>query len=85
MTIALSLVAAGLVALVVGGDVLVRGGRAEPFEAYINGSGDIAFRGTAVNVTVRESGGGDVEIRDIEGSIDWRRNGRSILRVGSTD
>ena len=67
------------------GDVLVRGGRAEPFEAYINGSGDIAFRGTAVNVTVRESGGGDVEIRDIEGSIDWRRNGRSILRVGSTD
>ncbi|WP_203294656.1 GIN domain-containing protein [Maricaulis parjimensis] len=67
------------------GDVLVRGGRAEPFEARINGSGDIAFRGTAVNVTVRESGGGDVEIEEIEGAIDWRRNGRSILRVGSTD
>ncbi|WP_138511256.1 GIN domain-containing protein [Maricaulis alexandrii] len=67
------------------GDVLVRGGRAEPFEAYINGSGDIAFRGTAVNVTVRESGGGDVDIREVEGNIDWRRNGRSILRVGSTD
>ncbi len=67
------------------GDVLVRGGRAEPFTAHINGSGDIAFRGTAVNVTVRESGGGDVDIQEIEGSIDWRRNGRSILRVGSTD
>lgn len=64
------------------GDVSVRGGRAEPVDISINGSGDVSFGGTAVNVTVRETGSGDVNIEDIEGSIDWRRNGRSILRVG---
>ena len=67
------------------GDIEVRNGRAEPFLAHINGSGDISFGGTAVNVTVRESGGGDVNINEIEGSIDWRRNGRSILRVGGAN
>tara|TARA_R110002073_G_scaffold29837_4_gene93603 strand:+ start:8801 stop:9802 length:1002 start_codon:yes stop_codon:yes gene_type:complete len=66
------------------GDIAVRGGRAEPFEVSINGSGDVSFGGTAVNVTVRESGGGDVDIAEIEGSVDWRRNGRSVLRVGGT-
>ena len=67
------------------GDIAVHGGRAEPFEVSINGSGDVRFGGTAVNVTVRESGGGDVSIEEIEGSVDWRRNGRSVLRVGGTD
>lgn len=68
------------------GDIAVHGGRAEPFEARIMGSGDISFSGTAVNVTVRESGGGDIEIDEIEGAIDWRRNGRTVLRSsGSTD
>lgn len=67
------------------GDISVGGGRAEPFEASIMGSGDISFRGTAVNVMVREMGGGDVEIRDIEGSISWQRNGRTVLRTGEAD
>lgn len=66
------------------GDIAVHGGRAEPFEVSINGSGDVSFGGTAVNVTVRESGGGDVNIHEIEGTVDWRRNGRSVLRVGDT-
>ncbi|WP_417471171.1 GIN domain-containing protein [Maricaulis sp.] len=67
------------------GDIAIQGGRAEPFEVSINGSGDVRFGGTAVNVTVRETGGGDVSIEEIEGSVDWRRNGRSVLRVGGTD
>ncbi|WP_417483196.1 GIN domain-containing protein [Maricaulis sp.] len=67
------------------GDIVVHDGRAEPFEVSINGSGDVRFGGTAVNVTVRESGGGDVDIEDIEGSIDWRRNGRTVLHVAGTD
>lgn len=66
------------------GDIAVHGGRAEPFEANINGSGDISFSGTAVNVRIRESGGGDVDIGEIEGSIDWRRNGRTVLRSGGS-
>lgn len=65
------------------GDVIVRGGRAEPFEASINGSGDISFAGTAVNVRVRESGSGDIHIGELEGSVDWRRNGRTVLRSGT--
>ena len=67
------------------GDVQVHEGRAEPFEASINGSGDIRFGGTAVNVTVRETGGGDIHIDEIEGNVNWRRNGRTVLRVGGTD
>lgn len=67
------------------GDIHVRGGRAEPFEASISGSGDIRFDGTAVNVTVTESGSGDVHVDDVEGSVNWRRNGRSVLRIGNTD
>jgi hypothetical protein len=67
------------------GDIVVHDGRADPFEARINGSGDIRFGGTAVNITVRESGGGDIEIGEIEGSVDWRRNGRTVLRSGSSD
>ncbi|WP_417484275.1 GIN domain-containing protein [Maricaulis salignorans] len=66
------------------GDIAVHDGRAEPFDVSINGSGDVSFGGTAVNVTVRESGGGDVDIGEIEGSVDWRRNGRSVLQVGGT-
>jgi hypothetical protein len=67
------------------GDVAVHGGRAEPFDVSIMGSGDVSFDGTAVNVTVRETGGGDVTIGEIEGAIDWRRNGRSVLRVGGAN
>ncbi len=67
------------------GNITVRAGRAEPVDISINGSGDVNFGGTAVNVTVRESGSGDVTIGEVEGNIDWRRNGRSVLRVGSTD
>ncbi|WP_300542302.1 DUF2807 domain-containing protein [Maricaulis sp.] len=67
------------------GDIRIAGGRAQPFEAYINGSGDISFGGTAIDVTIRESGGGDVDIEAVEGAIDWRRNGRSVLRVGGAD
>lgn len=67
------------------GDIEVRGGRAEPFNATISGSGDIRFDGTAVNVTVRESGSGDVHVEDVEGSVDWRRNGRSVLRIGNAN
>tara|TARA_R110000868_G_scaffold57591_2_gene177774 strand:- start:954 stop:1955 length:1002 start_codon:yes stop_codon:yes gene_type:complete len=66
------------------GDIAVRDGRAEPFDVYVGGSGDVSFGGTAVNVTVRESGSGDVDIRSVEGSIDWRRNGRQVMRVGET-
>lgn len=65
------------------GDVNVRGGRAEPFDVAINGSGGVSFGGTAVNVTVREFGSGDVSIDEIEGNVDWRRNGRPVLRVGN--
>ncbi|WP_291845300.1 DUF2807 domain-containing protein [Maricaulis sp.] len=64
------------------GDIAVHGGRAQPFEASIGGSGDIAFRGTAVDVTVNERGGGDVSISEIEGRVNWTRNGRTVLRVG---
>lgn len=67
------------------GDVHVRGGRAEPMEARIHGSGDIRFDGTAVNVTVIESGSGDVHIDDVEGSVNWRRNGRTVLRIGNAE
>ena len=67
------------------GDIRVDRGRAEPFDVSIRGSGDVRFGGTAVNVTVRESGGGDVHIEEIEGSVDWRRNGRTVLRVGDVD
>lgn len=66
------------------GDIRVRGGQAQPFEARINGSGDIDFGGTATNVTVNENGSGDVEINEIEGSIDWRRHGRTVLRTGNS-
>ena len=64
------------------GDIAVHGGRAQPFEASIGGSGDITFRGTAVDLTVNERGGGDVSISEIEGSVNWTRNGRTVLRVG---
>lgn len=67
------------------GDIHVRGGRAEPMEARIHGSGDIRFDGTAVNVTVVESGSGDVRVDDVEGSVNWRRNGRTVLRIGNAD
>lgn len=67
------------------GDIHVRGGRAEPFEASISGSGDIRFDGTAVNVTVNESGSGDVHVEDVEGSVSWRRNGRTVLNIGNAD
>lgn len=66
------------------GDIRVRGGQAQPFEARINGSGDIDFGGTATNVSVNENGSGDVEINEIEGSIDWRRHGRTVLRTGNS-
>lgn len=66
------------------GDIVVRGGRAEPFEADISGSGDISFGGTAVNVRVRQNGGGDIDIGELEGSIDWRRDGRTVLRSGGS-
>lgn len=66
------------------GDIAVRRGQAQPFEASINGSGDISFGGTATDVRIREGGGGDVEIAEIEGSIDWRRNGRTVLRSGGS-
>ena len=66
------------------GDIVVRGGRAEPFEADISGSGDIGFAGTAVNVRVRQNGGGDIDIGELEGSIDWRRDGRTVLRSGGS-
>jgi hypothetical protein len=66
------------------GDIEIDGGRAEPFEAQIAGSGDIAFDGTAVNVEINENGSGDVDIADIEGSISWRRHGRTILRAGDS-
>jgi len=64
------------------GDIAVHGGRAQPFEASISGSGDISFGGTAVDLVVRENGGGDVSISEIEGSVNWTRNGRTVLRVG---
>ncbi|WP_323763213.1 GIN domain-containing protein [Maricaulis sp.] len=64
------------------GDIAVHGGRAQPFEAYIGGSGDISFGGTAVDLVVRENGGGDVSISEIEGNVNWTRNGRTVLRVG---
>lgn len=67
------------------GDIRVRGGRAEPFGVYIGGSGDVTFDGTAVNVSVREGGSGDVRIDNIEGTVSWRRHGRTILRVGDVD
>ncbi|WP_300531230.1 DUF2807 domain-containing protein [Maricaulis sp.] len=67
------------------GDIHVRGGRAEPMEARIHGSGDIRFDGTAVNVTVVEGGSGDVHIDDVEGSVNWRRNGRTVLRIGNAE
>ena len=67
------------------GDIRVRGGRAEPFGVYIGGSGDVSFDGTAVNVSVREGGSGDVRIDNIEGTVTWRRHGRTILRVGDVD
>lgn len=67
------------------GDIRVSSGRAEPFEATISGSGDIRFGGTAVDVVVNESGSGDVEINEVDGSVNWRRNGRTVLRVGATD
>ena len=66
------------------GDIRVRGGQAQPFEARINGSGDIDFGGTATNVTVNENGSGDVEINEIEGSNNWRRHGRTVLRTGNS-
>jgi len=67
------------------GDIHVHDGRAEPFEASIHGSGDIRFGGTAVNVSVRESGGGDIHIGEMEGTVNWHRNGRTVLRVGGAD
>ena len=67
------------------GDIRVSSGRAEPFEATISGSGDIYFGGTAVDVVVNESGSGDVEINELDGSVNWRRNGRTILRAGVAD
>lgn len=67
------------------GDIRVSRGRAEPFEATISGSGDIYFGGTAVDVVVNESGSGDVEINELDGSVNWRRNGRTILRAGVAD
>ncbi|MHA6289658.1 GIN domain-containing protein [Maricaulis sp. CAU 1757] len=66
------------------GDIRVGGGQAQPFQASINGSGDIDFNGTATDVTVRESGGGDIHIREVRGTVDWRRNGRTI-RIGGAD
>jgi len=67
------------------GDIAAHGGRAQPFEAYIGGSGDISFGGTAVDIVVRENGGGDVSISEIEGSVNWTRNGRTVLRVGDAN
>jgi putative autotransporter adhesin-like protein len=67
------------------GDIEVHGGRAEPFEASVHGSGDIAFGGTAVNLTVRENGGGDISVEAIEGSVNWTRNGRTVMRVGNAN
>ncbi|WP_297733370.1 DUF2807 domain-containing protein [uncultured Maricaulis sp.] len=64
------------------GNIDVHGGRAQPFEVSISGSGDIAFGGTAVDLVVRENGGGDVSISEIEGSVHWTRNGRTVMRVG---
>jgi hypothetical protein len=66
------------------GDIEIDGGRAEPFEAQIHGSGDIDFDGTAVNVEINEGGSGDIDIADIEGSVNWRRHGRTVLRVGDS-
>ncbi|WP_417488383.1 GIN domain-containing protein [Maricaulis sp.] len=67
------------------GDIAAHAGRAQPFEAYIGGSGDISFGGTAVDIVVRENGGGDVSISEIEGSVNWTRNGRTVLRVGDAN
>ena len=67
------------------GDITIDRGRAEPFSVDVHGSGDVSFGGTAVDVRVNESGSGDVEIADMEGSIDWRRHGRSVVRSGGYD
>lgn len=67
------------------GDIDIARGRAQPFTVDINGSGDVDFGGTAVDVRVRENGSGDINVRDMEGSIDWRRHGRSVLRSGGYD
>lgn len=67
------------------GDIRVNDGRAEPFEVTVSGSGDVRFGGTAVDVVVNESGSGDVSINEIDGSVNWRRNGRTVLRVGDAN
>ena len=65
------------------GDIEIYDGRAEPFQVSVNGSGDIEFGGTAVNLRVNENGSGDVSVDDIEGTVEWRRHGRTVLRVGA--
>lgn len=50
------------------GDVVVDGGRADPFSVEIAGSGSVIFKGEAVNPRVAIMGSGDVKVNSFTGT-----------------
>jgi hypothetical protein len=63
------------------GSLHVEGGHASALEAYISGSGGVAFDGTADRVEAHTSGSGDVRIAHVLGSIDTRSSGSGRVVV----
>jgi hypothetical protein len=65
------------------GDVVIRGGRADPFAVSIRGSGNVDFKGEAVNPTISIRGSGDVEVETMSGRLTQSIQGSGTFTVRS--
>ena len=65
------------------GSVVVRGGRADRFEASIAGSGDVDFRAPAATAEINMMGGGDVRIASVSGTVERNVMGGGRITIGN--
>ncbi len=64
------------------GSVQIDAGRATSFDVSTLGSGDVVFRGVAVDPDIVTMGSGSVDIGAVEGRLNQSRNGFGSVRIG---
>ena len=65
-----------------GGNIAIEGGRAEPLQVTLNGSGSLEFGGMAVNPQVTAVGSGSVSIARHEGTPMLNSSGSGSIHLG---
>jgi hypothetical protein len=67
------------------GNVVIKGGRADPFKVSIAGSGDVTFDGEAVNPEISIAGSGNVAVGSMSGNLsqDMQGSGEFTVRKGT--